>query len=155
MVWPPDSPWAPWWRTTNIKARVGLKLAEVTKDDLVYDLGCGDGRVVILAAKEFGAKGVGVEIDPLRFFLANFLVRKNKVSKKVKITRGNFFEQDLSKATVVFLYLVPKALKKLKQKLLKELKPNCRIVTYKYKIDLPLVKNLKEDNLYLYKLPKS
>lgn len=155
MVWPPDSPWAPWWRTTNVKARVGLKLAEVTKDDVVYDLGCGDGRVVILAAKEFGTKGVGVEIDPLRFLLANFLVRKNKVSKKVKIIRKNFFEQDLSDATVVFLYLIPKTLERLKPKLLKELKPNARIVTYKYRINLPLVKNLKEENLFLYKLPKS
>src|SRR3990167_2812181 len=67
MVWPPNSPWAPWWRTNRETARAICELAEITMSDLVYDLGCGDGTLIITAAKEYGAKVVGIEIDPLRF----------------------------------------------------------------------------------------
>lgn len=152
MVWPPDSPWAPWWRTKDPEIREGLKLTNVTKNDTVYDLGCGDGRVLIIAAKEFEAKGVGIEIDPLRALLARLLVRYCGVADKVRIIRGNFFDQDLSNATVVFVYLVPKALTRLKPKLLKELKKGTRIVSFRYKIDLPLALEDKAHNLSLYKI---
>lgn len=133
-LWPPDSPWAPWWRTNRKTARRMCGLAKITEKDVVYDLGSGDGTALIVAAKEFGAKGVGIEIDPLRVSLSSLLLCSNGVQGKVKIKRNNFFKEDISKATVVFLYLVPKALLGLKPKLLKELKPGTRIVTVTYKI---------------------
>lgn len=152
MVWPPDSPWAPWWRTSKKTARAMCELAKVTNKDIVYDLGSGDGASLIVAAREFGATSVGIEIDPLRAFISKILVRFNKVSDRVKIVRRSFFDVDISDATVVFMYLVPKALDRLKPKLLKELKPGTRLISYRYEIDLPLVKYDKENEIRLYKI---
>lgn len=149
-LWPPDSPWAPWWATKNKQIREALKLAEVTKDDIVYDLGCGDGRVLIIAAKEFGARGIGIEIDPLRFFISSILLRSSGVWDKVQIRRKNFFDEDLSSASVVFVYLVPKALNRLLPKFKKELKKGTRIVSYRYEAPLSIKKFDKEHNLRLY-----
>lgn len=152
MIWPPDSPWSPWWQVGNHKIRESLKLAKVTKKDIIYDLGSGTGRVLIIAAKEFGARGVGVEIDPLRVFISTLMIRIIRVSDKVTIKWKNFFEEDLSGATVVFLYLVPKTLNRLLPKLKKELKKGTRIVSYKYEMNLPLVKYDKENLLRMYKI---
>ncbi len=149
-VWPPDSPWAPWWTTKDKQIRAALKLAGVTKKDIVYDLGCGNGRVPILAAKEFGARGIGIEIDPLRFFVARILLYSNRLQQKVQIKRKNFFDEDLSNATVIFVYLVPKALGRLLPKFKKELKKGTRIVSYRYKAPLTLKKFDKNHNLRLY-----
>jgi len=151
MVWPPDSPWSPWWRTSNTKAREILKFAKVTKKDTLYELGSGEGRVLITAAKEFGARGVGIEIDPVRFIISKILIFFYRVSKKVRIIRGNLFDQDLSSADVVFVYLVPKTLEKLrKQKFSKELKKGTRIVSLKYPVGLPLSEKDADNNLFLY-----
>src|SRR6266513_888235 len=89
MVWPPDSPWSPWWRTNKRIARMQCRLAKVGKNDVVYDLGCGDGTALITAAKEFGARGVGVEIDPSRFWIAKIRVYVNGLSSRIKIERKN------------------------------------------------------------------
>lgn len=150
MIWPPDSPWAPWWRTNKKTARAMCRLAKVGKDDTVYDLGSGDGTALIIAAKEFGAKGVGIEIDPLRSFISTLMIRINRVVDKVIIKRQNFFEVDISEATVVFVYLVPKALGRLLPKFRKELKKGTRIVSYRYEINLPLNKYDKENQIRLY-----
>lgn len=152
MLWPPDSPWAPWWRTSDHKIRESLKLAKVTKKDIVYDLGCGDGRTLIIAAKEFGAKGVGIEIDPVRYFISNLMIRINRAIDRVTIKRKNFFDEDISKASVVFVYLVPKALGRLLPKFKKELKKGTRIVSFRYEINLPLKRYDKENNIRLYVL---
>ena len=153
MFWPPDSPWAPWWRTSKKTARAICKLAKINKDDVVYDLGSGDGTALIIAAKEFGAKGVGIEIDPLRFFVSSMLLRSNRLSDRVKIVRKNFFDEDLSPATIVFVYLVPRALERLKPKSLNELKPGTLLVSFRYKISLPLISFDKTNDIYLYKIP--
>lgn len=150
MVWPPDSPWSPWWRTSNSKARQILSLAKVTKKDVMYELGSGEGRVLIVAAKDFGARGVGVEIDPIRVFVSRLLIRLKGLSPKIKIVKGNLFDEDLSQATVVYTYLVPKALNKLIPKFKKELRPGTRIISLKYKMNLELVS--RKDDLYLYKV---
>ncbi len=150
MFWPPDSPWAPWWRTKDREIRKSLKLAKVTKKDIVYDLGSGNGRVPIIAAKEFGARGVGVEIDPLRYFISSILLHSNRLRNRVKIIRKNFFDVNISEASVIFVYLVPKALERLRPKFLKELKKGTRIVSYRYEINLSLKKYDKEDDLRLY-----
>lgn len=150
MVWPPDSPWAPWWRTNKKTARTMCRLAKVGKNDIVYDLGSGDGTALIVAAKEFGAKGVGIEIDPLRAFISTLLLYRNKVADKVQIKKKNFFDEDISKASVVFVYLVPRVLNKLLPKFKKELKRGTRIVSFRYAINLPSKEHDKENDLRLY-----
>lgn len=154
FVWPPDSPWSPWWQVS--KVREGLKLAKITKRDVVYDLGSGDGRIPILAAKEFGAKGVGIEIDSLRHFIAWLKVRIHKLDDKVTLKRGNFFDYDIADATVVFVYLVPRVLEKLKPKLFKELKKGTRIISYRYKFKasdkLKFIRTDIKNNLHLYRV---
>ena len=149
-VWPPDSPWSPWWRTNKRTARAMCELARVGKDDVIYDLGSGDGTALRVVIKEFGAKGVGIEIDPLRFFISSMLLHSNKLSDKVQIRRKNFFDVDISDATVIFVYLVPKALNRLLPKFKKELKKGTRIVSYRYEINLPLKKYDKENDIRLY-----
>lgn len=153
MVWPPDSPWAPWWRTSQKTARAMCRLAKISKNDVVYDLGSGDGMALGVAVKEFGARGVGIEIDPLRAFISTLIIRILRVSDKTVIKRKNFFEEDLSQASVVFVYLVPKTLEKLRWKFLKELKSGTRLISFKYEIDLPLVDFDKNFQIRLYKMP--
>ena len=109
-----------------------LKLAKVTKDDVVYDLGCGDGRVVVTAAKTYGARGVGIDIDPQRIAEARENVKKAGVEDRVKIIEGDLFQTDLSPASVVTLYLLPSLNLKLKPKLMSELKPGTRIVSHAF-----------------------
>src|ERR1035437_9458619 len=102
MVWPPDSPWAPWWRTSSKTARAICKLAKIKRGDLVYDLGSGDGTALITAAKEFGANGVGIEIDPLRYWASKILIKGNGLSNRIKVIRKNFFNQEIKNADVIF-----------------------------------------------------
>jgi ribosomal protein L11 methylase PrmA len=109
-----------------------LQVANVTKNDIVYDLGCGDGRIPVTAAKKYGARGVGIDIDPQRIKEANENVQKNGVGNLVKIVQGDLFEQNLSEATVVTLYLLPSLNVKLMPKLMKELKPGTRIVSHAF-----------------------
>ncbi len=151
MVWPPDSPWAPWWRTSSKIARAICRLAKVKKNDKVYDLGSGDGTALLIAASEFDATGVGIEIDPLRAFVSKIRVRAHKLSEKISIKRKNFFDVKINDATVIFVYLVPKALLRLKEKFTNELKPGTRIVSYRYAIPyLQLIKKDEVHFLYLY-----
>lgn len=106
-----------------------LDLAKVTKSDLVVDLGCGDGQIVVAAARDFGARSIGVDIDPARVKEANENITKNKVEDKAKIIQGDLFEADIKDATVVTLYLLPRLNEKLRPKLWKELKVGTRIVS--------------------------
>jgi len=109
-----------------------LQVANVTKDDIVYDLGCGDGRIPVAAALKYGARGVGIDIDPVRIQEANENVAKNNVGNRVRIMQADLFETDLSEATVVTLYLLPSLNVKLMPKLMKELKPGTRIVSHAF-----------------------
>ena len=109
-----------------------LKLADVKPGDVVYDLGCGDGRIVITAAKKFGATGVGVDIDPERIKEANANAEAAGVSDKVKFVLGNLFDFDFSEANVVTMYLMPDVNLTLRPKLQKELKPGSRIVSHDF-----------------------
>jgi ribosomal protein L11 methylase PrmA len=109
-----------------------LKVAKVGKNDVVYDLGCGDGRIVITAAKQYGARGVGIDIDPQRIQEARANVQSAGVGDRVQILEQDLFETDLSPATVVTLYLLPSLNLKLQPKLFKELKPGTRIVSHAF-----------------------
>lgn len=150
MVWPPDSPWAPWWRTDRKTARAACSLAEIKKNEIVYELGSGDGDFVITAAKQFGAKCIGVEIDPLRVLISKIKIKLSKQDPNIKIIRSNFFNVNLSKADIVFVYLVPRALERLRPKLQKELRKGTRIVSLKYEMNMPLKKEDKQFQLFLY-----
>ncbi|HKY42417.1 MAG TPA: class I SAM-dependent methyltransferase [Pyrinomonadaceae bacterium] len=110
-----------------------LKLANVTKDDVVYDLGCGDGRLVITAVKTFGARrGFGVDIDPERIAESNANAKTAGVTDRVKFAVQDLFQTDLKDATVVTLYLLPEVNLKLRPKLLSELRPGTRVVSHSF-----------------------
>jgi SAM-dependent methyltransferase len=109
-----------------------LQKAGVTQGDVVYDLGCGDGRFVITAAKRFGARGVGVDIDPVRIRESNENARKADVADRVKFIVGDLFETPVGEATVVTLYLLNELNLQLRPKLLRELKPGTRIVSHTF-----------------------
>lgn len=109
-----------------------LKLADVHKGDVVYDLGCGDGRIVIAASARFGARGVGIDIDPERIKEARENARKAGVTSRVKFRTEDLFEADIRQATVVTLYLFPWVNLRLRPKLWKELRPGTRIVSHSH-----------------------
>ena len=109
-----------------------LRLAHVTSDDVVYDLGSGDGRIVILAAQQYGARGVGIEIDARLVALSREIAREAEVEDKVTFVESDFFTADISKATVVTLWLSPSLNAQLEPKLRRELKPGARIVSHQF-----------------------
>lgn len=156
MIWPPDSPWSPWWRTSAIVARVMCKKAKITKKDILYDLGCGDGTVLLTAAKEYQAHGVGVDIDPLRVWVATCRMILHRVSDRVRVKRGNLFKTNISRASVVIVYLVPKTLNRLEEKFRKELRPGTRVVSYVYQIEyLPKIAEDRAHKVYVYEIPRA
>jgi cyclopropane fatty-acyl-phospholipid synthase-like methyltransferase len=109
-----------------------LEMAGVTDKDVVYDLGCGDGRIPITAARKYRARGVGIDIDPKRIEEANENAKAAGVTDKVKFLMQDLFESDISEATVVTLYLLPSLNEKLMPKLQKELKPGTRVVSHAF-----------------------
>jgi SAM-dependent methyltransferase len=109
-----------------------LEIAQVTSDDVVYDLGCGDGRIVIAAAKQYGARGVGIDIDPRRIEEARALAKKEGVTDRVTFRLEDLFEADIHEATVVALYLLTSLNERLRPKLWEELKVGTRIVSHAF-----------------------
>ncbi|MEO8595389.1 MAG: class I SAM-dependent methyltransferase [Candidatus Solibacter sp.] len=128
----PDVPYVP---TTEPAVEAMLKLAGVTKTDIVYDLGCGDGRIVITAAKMFGARGVGIDINPVRITEAKENAKKAGVENLVRFEENDLFEADFKQATVVTLFLLPNINLKLRPKLLEDLKPGTRVVSNTFTMD--------------------
>jgi SAM-dependent methyltransferase len=109
-----------------------LDLAKVKKGDVVYDLGCGDGRIVITAVKERGARGVGIDLNPQRIAEAKINAKEAKVEDKVKFEVGDLFKADFSEATVVTLYLLPSVNAKLRPQLWRQLKIGTRVVSHAF-----------------------
>lgn len=124
--WEYDVPYVP---TPQEVVEGMLELAQVKKTDVVYDLGCGDGRIVITAAKKYGARGVGVDINPERIKEAEENARKAGVTDRVRFIQGDLFKADIHEATVVTLYLLSSVNLKLRPKLLSELRPGTRVVS--------------------------
>lgn len=112
-----------------------LEMADVDENDVVYDLGSGDGRIVIRAAEKYGARGVGVEIDPQRIKEARKNAREAGVSDRVEFRQGDLFKADVSEATVVTLYLLPSVNLKLRPKLFEELEPGTPVVSHDFDMD--------------------
>lgn len=109
-----------------------LNVAQVKSGDVIYDLGSGDGRIPIAAAQKYGARGVGIDIDPQRIKEANENARKAGVTDKVKFLNEDLFQANISEATVVTLYLLNSLNEKLRPKLLRELKPGTRVVSHAF-----------------------
>jgi precorrin-6B methylase 2 len=109
-----------------------LRVANVRREDVLYDLGSGDGRIVITAARELGTRGTGIDIDPERVRDANDNARRAGVTDKVKFVQGDIFDAKISDATVVTMYLLPAVNMRLRPKLLSELRPGTRIVSHNY-----------------------
>lgn len=128
-----------------------LKLANVGRNDMVYDLGCGDGRIVIAAAEKFGARGVGIDIDPDRIKEAEENARQAGVSGRVSFRNEDLFEADIREATVVALYLLPSVNLRLRPKLWRELKPGTRIVSHSHDMgDWPPEKEIEVQGHTIY-----
>jgi ubiquinone/menaquinone biosynthesis C-methylase UbiE len=109
-----------------------LKMADVKNGDVLYDLGSGDGRIPITAAKKFGTRGVGIDLDPDRVAEAKQNAVAAGVTDRVRFIEGDIFDADIKDATVVTLYLLPEVNMRLRPKLLRELKPGTRIVSHNY-----------------------
>lgn len=133
-----------------------LEMADIGPDDVLYDLGSGDGRIVIEAVKGYGASAVGIEADPIRVLWSRMFLFYNGIHDKSKIKWGNFFNEDIIEATAVTLFLGGKTNQKLKEKLVEELKPGTVVVSYIWKFHgwKPVEVNYR-DGIYLYKIGTS
>lgn len=150
VIWPPNAPWVP---TPRRKARRMLDMAGVQPGEVVYDLGSGDGRTLLIAAREFGAQAVGIEIDPLRYAFSRALVWAYRLDGQVEIVRGDFFKLDLREADVVTCYLLQKTNEQLMGKLERELRPGTRVVSHAFTFPAwALAGEDQKDKLYLYRM---
>ena len=155
----PQKSLAPYVATPEEVVERMLALAEVTKRDVLYDLGCGDGRIPIMAAKKYGARGVGIDIDPRRIKESRENAKTAGVEHLVEFRLEDALQADVSKATVVTLYLLGSANALLRPILTKQLRPGARIVSHAFsmgpswpadKVDQFTTKNGDEITLYLW-----
>ena len=133
-----------------------LKLANIKKGDVLYDLGSGDGRIVIAAAKKFGIRGVGIDLNPTRIQEAQANAKNAGVASLVTFKQLDLFQADISKATVVTMYLLPSVNLKLKPKLLKDLRPGTRLISHDFDMgDWKPEKTVEKDGhrIYLWTIP--
>jgi Methyltransferase domain len=124
-----DVPYVP---TPEAVVQRMLELGQVGSDDVIYDLGSGDGRIVITAAQQYGARGVGIDIDPERIQEANANAQKAGVTDRVRFRQQDLLQADFSEATVVTLYLLPEVNLRLRPQLLRQLRPGTRIVSHAF-----------------------
>jgi SAM-dependent methyltransferase len=160
---PAQRPEVPYLPTTQVAVEAMLKLAGVTRDDVVYDLGCGDGRIVITAAKLYGARGVGIDIDPQRIQEANENAKKAGVEHLVRFEENDLFKANIREASVVTLFLLSSVNARLRPKLLQELRTGTRVVSNTFDMgDWKPEKDFTVDSgdegyfsrkLYLWKIP--
>jgi SAM-dependent methyltransferase len=129
-----------------------LEMGKVSRRDVLYDLGCGDGRIVVTAAKKYGARGVGIDIDPTRIQEAKQNAQKEGVEKRVELRVGDLFESDFSEASVVTLYLLPAINQKLRPQLWRQLKVGTRVVSHAFDMgdEWPPEKTVRVANSTLY-----
>lgn len=152
MLWPLviGAGWIP---TPKKVVRRMLQLASVDSDDTLFELGSGDGRIIFMAATEFGAKTVGIEADPVRVLWTLIWIRLKGLKDQVDVLWGNFFEKDLNAASVVTIYQSTDINSRLKDKLIRELKPGTRVISYSFTFEgWEPIKVDEESKIYLYKL---
>ena len=147
---------APWIPTRMKKVRQILSLAEIHPQEILYDLGCGDGRFIINAARKFGVKAVGIELNLFLYLWCQFAITILGLRRKVKIKYGNFFKRDLSDADVIICYLLPETNNKLEDKFLRELKPTARVISNSFVFNkLPVVNEDVHKGIFVYKVPNT
>ena len=137
--------------------RVYKRIEQVTSDDIVYDLGSGDGRIPILAAQKYGAHGVGIELDPRLVALSRQVAEEGQVSDRVTFIEGDLFTADISRATVVTLYLSSSVNRRLEPKLKRELRPGARIVSHQFPIgnwSPERTMRVNNEDLFLWTIPR-
>jgi len=139
-----------------------LELAELTPADRVYDLGCGDGRLLIEAAQSYGVTGVGVDVDPGLLTTARLNAAQTGVQNMLTFLPGDLFESDFSDATAVFIYLLPHLNLRLRPRLLQQLRPGARIISHQFDMEdwspdltLKLEPSEEDSVLYLWRIPAS
>ncbi len=146
-------PEVPYVSTPDAVVAEMLRIANVDKDDVLYDLGCGDGRIVITAAKMYGCRGVGIDIDPERIRESRENAIKAGVSDKVQFIQMDLFEAELREASVVTLYLLTTVNLRLRPKLFLELSPGSRVVSHEFsmvKWEPDATSSVKAENPYLF-----
>ena len=147
----PNRRGAPYWPTRMKKVESMLTVANVQPGELVYDLGCGDGRVIVMAARRFKARAVGIEIDLFRFLWCQFLITILGLRRKVRVVYGDLFAKDISEADVVFCYLLQNTNDKLEGKLMNELRPDARVVSNTFLFSaLPQIAMDGKSGFYVY-----
>ncbi len=146
---------APWHPTSKKKIREILEFCQPIKGQTIIDLGSGDGRVVIMAAKEYSLHGIGLEIDPFKVWFAKLKARWEGVDDRVTILRKNIFEYNYGEADILFIYLTHQAIDKLFPKILNQLKPEVKIICYRFCLKgLQPQKVNQQKNIFLYSLNK-
>lgn len=144
----------PWIPTRTDRIRKALQLARVKPDEVVYDLGCGDGRVLVIAAREFGARAVGIEIGLVQCAAAWLRAVLSGVKDRVLVRWGNFYRVDLKDADVVFAYLTSDQARRLEEHLASQLRPGARVVTISFDFpDLEPNSYDEEELIFLYEMP--
>ena len=147
---------APFVQTPVEVAKKMLELSHVKQGEVLYDLGCGDGRLIILAGKDVGAKATGIELREDLVERAKTEIKRLNLEDKVKVIQGNFFDVSISEADVVTLYLTSSANERLRPKLEAELKPGCRVVSHDFKIPgwkpVAVYDELLGHTIYTYRL---
>ena len=141
---------APWVPSPNETIRKMLLLAKVKPGEEVYDLGSGDGRIVIMSAREFGAKSTGIEIDVFRAFYSKLLIGLLGLGGRARVIWSSFYGVDLSRADVITVYLLPETNDKLMPKLERELRPTSRVVSHAFRFDWPLLDSDEGAKIYVY-----
>jgi SAM-dependent methyltransferase len=144
----------PWIPTHRKRIRKALELSELQPGEILYDLGAGDGRVLVLAARQYDIRGIGIELSPAHCALAWLRVLLSGVYRQVSIRWGNFYASDLGEADVVFAYLTPPHAKRLKPQLEQQLRPGARVVTISADIEGWEPTNFdSHDLIFLYNMP--
>ncbi len=144
----------PWRPTSNQRIRKALEIAQVKPGETVFDLGSGDGRVVVMAAADFSATAVGIEISPFHCLVSLIFARVEGVSEKIRIYLGDFYKVDISSADVVFAYMTSAQVGRLRPIFEKQLKPGARVVTISFDMGIwePQEVN-REELIFLYRMP--
>jgi precorrin-6B methylase 2 len=128
-----------------------LEMTQVGSDDVLYDIGSGDGRIIMAAAEKYGARAIGIEIDPIRVAYSRWRISRKGLEEKVNVEMGNFYRAELGKATVVTVYQGTDINKKLEKKFLSELEPGTRVVSYAFEFNnLNQVSVDNDLEVYLY-----
>ena len=146
---------APWHPLSDQNIERIIKFADLQPSETFYDLGSGDGRILIAATRDKCVQGVGVEIDPLKVWISKCFAMSANLTNKIRIYQGNMYNFDVSEADVIYLYLTHQALDRLFPEVLDRIKPSARIVCYRFCIrNLEPTKVNEDKNLFLYRMHK-